>query len=144
MSMKKQTASYIVTGVAVALIGIGVASAAWSEPSFPPVSVNSAPPVNSGRVHQIKSQGLGVNTFFVAGNAQFDQAVFAGGIIRGGSPTTNPMTPSVITFGDATNVTSIEANDEIRVQDTITATPLGSTTIQQLCADAQGYIVPCQ
>jgi hypothetical protein len=141
--MKKQTIPYIITALTLVILGVSVTRAAWSEPSFPPVTVNRAAPVNSGRIHQIKDQGLGVQTFFVATNAQFDQAVFASGMIRGGSPATNPMTPSTVSFGDAIYTTNIEATGEISVKDTIQAVPLTNPAVRQLCADEQGYIRSC-
>ena len=130
---------------AVIGLSIGVANAAWNDPSFAP-PVNLSIPVNNGGVGQIKSQGLSVNTFFVSNNAQFDQAVFVSSMIRGGSPAVSPFTPTTISFGTVSpsQVVHIKSNGKISAKDDITSPSLTNTTQAQICADRFGYLAPCE
>jgi hypothetical protein len=140
----KQYLHHIGKGLVIALVGATVVGAAWSEPSTSPSAGNRDIPVNSSSFHQIKPQGLGVQTFFAAGNAQFDQAVFASGMIRGGTPAMNPMQPTTVYFGDTTNKVGIDANGTLYVTDTITTPVLSNIGQQQVCADQYGTLVICQ
>lgn len=128
----------------IAFLGVTVAAASWSDPAIVPVGGNRDTPVNSSIFDQIKNQGLGVQTFFVANNAQFDQAVFASGMIRGGTPATNPMLPSTVSFGDTTHQVGIDANGTFYVTETITSPTLGNIGQRQVCADQYGFLSLCQ
>ena len=52
-------------------VSIGIAHAAWSEPSDTPPNANVAAPINVGSTPQVKNGGLGVNTLSVFGNSLF-------------------------------------------------------------------------
>ena len=52
-------------------VSIGIAHAAWTEPTEAPPNGNVAAPINVGSTAQVKNGGLGVNTLTVFGNSLF-------------------------------------------------------------------------
>ncbi len=131
----------IITIALIATLGWGIAQANWADPTIEPLGDGREIPVHSGS-DQIKEGALAVqDVFFVAQNAQFDQTVFAQGIIRGGGP----QASGPVLFGDQVYRVGIEANGTMYTRGIISSPSLINQGDQrQVCADQYGYLSLCQ